>query len=253
MYSYAVICFLANCSGDNWLAILSIVAFFAVNAGTLTGNTVYRIFGFRGFQLARLMSLPFRLLVTARAWGGLSSSFALLSTAGVGIEVLTIVSAAVLCAFDLRNDFLQVVSRFASSKFEVIDTLPGNVYICKKIPRVTMMQPASSLSARVVGQKNKAIKGLTLIANIEGLIVELCDLTPHDYQSLSGKIPVYQTKTFDSDHKDYEAAKAQMRFDEQMKENEEREAERKKMLLEKQAAKDKAERKRLSVAMGLKK
>ena len=41
MYSYAAICFLANCSGDLTLAVLSIICFFVINAATLTCNTVY--------------------------------------------------------------------------------------------------------------------------------------------------------------------------------------------------------------------
>jgi hypothetical protein len=254
MYNYALICFLANCTGDNTMAVLSIVALFVVNAGTLTCNTIYRVFGYRGFQLARLVSLPVRLVLVAQAWGAVGQSYELLRAAGLGVEVLTVVLVVILSTLDLRNDVLQCISRFVGSKFEIIDTLPGNIFICKKINRMgaaPLGGSGASIGARIVGQHNKKVKGVTLIANCGGLLVELSELTTRECELLEGNLRVFQTKTFDYDCMDYLAVKDKMELDEQIAEAEEREKKKKKQMMMKQHAKTEAEKKRLSVAMGL--
>jgi hypothetical protein len=251
VYTYVFLCFLANCSGDGYLALLSVLALFFSNAGTLTCNSIYRLGSYRGFQVGRLVSLPIRLMLVVQAMSGVLGILDVIVNLGLGIEVFTVVSCAMLAVFDLRNDILQGFSRMVSTKFDIIDTLPGNVYICRKSSRMSI-SPAgggSSLNVRFVGAENKKIKGLALIVNIGGLLVELSELNSREAESLKGNVLVYQTQTFDSECKEYESVKQRMAFEQDIQEQAERAALKRKLLLQKQNAKTAAEKKRMSVAI----
>ena len=79
-------------------------------------------------------------------------------------------SAAVLGLVDLRHDFAMAFSRTVSTKFTVLEALPGGVYICKKFSK--MMGPAGHmLPERIVGAAHRKEKGAVIIVNVGGLLV----------------------------------------------------------------------------------
>jgi len=244
MYSYAAICFLANCSGDLTLAVLSIICFFVINAATLTCNTVYRLGASRGFQVARWISLPLRLLFVVQTVLGVSAAMTMgvALSGGFGIEGFTILSAAVLGLVDLRHDFAMAFSRTVSTKFTVLEALPGGVYICKKFSK--MMGPAGHmLPERIVGPMHRKEKGAVVIVNVGGLLVELKELKEKDMDDLRGRHKVYQTKTFSEDCDNYTAVKEAVQKEEEIFQATERLKQRKKDLIRMKREKERAEMK----------
>jgi len=226
MYSYVPMCFVANMTGDVSLGALTIFVFFLIQFVTMSFNCLVRIgddkVGYRLYQIPRIITLPFRLAVCGMAALNVFGMMAMIML-GMGIEAIMALATFGFAFLDLRHDVMALFGHYLTTKFEIIEELPGNVYICRKIPRMSLGPSKSMWPEYLVGSENRTVRGLTIVVLAQGLLLELRMPTLKNWQSLRGPHKVYQTRTFnDSNSKTYVQLKHQMARERAMQEAVER-------------------------------
>merc|ERR550537_1057645 len=162
---------------------------------------------------------------------------------GMGTEVLMALATFGFAAMDLRHDVMALFGHYLTTRFEIIEELPGHVYICKKIPRMSMGPSKSMWPEYLIGDENRRIKGCTIVVLCDGILVELRMPTLKNWQSVRGMHRVYQTGTFnDTTSKTYAQLKVQMAREKAMQEAVERANQMQERLEEKAREKEDAMR-----------
>jgi hypothetical protein len=196
IYSYAALCFTANWTGNTTLALISVIAFFWINTASLTCNNGNRFGAMRAYEAHRLLSLPIRLVIIAIA-GMEVFAMSNLIQAGMGLEVFAVLATFLLGVIDFRHDVMAAAATTLKTSFEVVDVLPGQVYVCRKIGGGVMLPSTTMLPERIVGPQLRKTKGLVIIVNVRGLLVELSELKFKHFEALRGNFMMHRTKTFD--------------------------------------------------------
>merc|ERR1719174_1233335 len=113
---------------------------------------------------------------------------------GMGVEVIMALATAGIAVADLRHDLMQMLGTFMVTKFTILEELPGNVYICQKKQRVKLGPSKAMWPEYLVGAENRRMKGLTIVVNVQGLLMELTEPKLRQWESLRGHHKVYQTR-----------------------------------------------------------
>jgi len=217
LYAYAVLAFIGNMTGDVALGILIVLVFLICNVVTLSFNTWVKLAGedsSRAFQISRTLTFIPRLAVAGMA---AMNVFGLMDMilVGMGVESAMAIFTCLIAVIDLRHDLMQFLGYFIVTKFIVVEELPGNVFICKKKQRVKLGPSKAMWPEYLVGAENRRMKGLTIVVNVQGLIMELSEPKLRQWESLRGHHKVYQTRTFNErDSSNYRFLKMAMRREE---------------------------------------
>lgn len=213
IFFWAPICFFANFTGDWGLAWATIACFFVLNMCANSCNTAGL------WPWARVASLPMRLGVLGTVAPKLASTV-LLAQEGMGFELLSIVTVVLLALFDiLRGDVMIIFGRSFETRYEILDELPGGVYICRKLGRTGMGLQGDHTPytpcREFLGDRNFVPpKHTVVVVDCEGLLLELDSVKFKEWAKWKDDVvPTYNTKTFGEARPDYDAVRAKQRSD----------------------------------------
>jgi hypothetical protein len=229
LYAYAVLAFIGNMTGDVGLGILIVIVFLMCNVVTLSFNTWVKLGGEdsgRAFQISRTLTVVPRLAVAGMAALNVFNLIDMILV-GMGVEAIMAIATAFIAIADLRHDLMQFLGHFMVTKFIVIEELPGNVFICQKKQRVKLGPSKAMWPEYLIGAENRRMKGLTIVVNCQGLLLELSEPKLRHWESLRGHHKVFQTRTFnEKDSSNYRFLKMTMRREELEREAVEKQAKR---------------------------
>jgi hypothetical protein len=167
------------------------------------------------FRFHRLLSAPVRWPITLVVASRLSH-IAIYAASGKWVPIAALILAFLLLIADfILGDVANASAFTAEHKFKILRTLPGNVWICKKMggteDTMTDIPIGDAAEAGVdeaiaglnhLGHHPNMLRGTVILADIQGLICKLHACSPmHWREHLKygrQQIPIFSTRTFNN-------------------------------------------------------
>jgi len=167
---YIPLCPFSLLADDQDLMIFTaVVAVFSLLLSQWTNDHIY-------YWYARLMQLPARLAYLI---------FTLARIQGGSIQMVGYLGCVFACLYDIfRGDVVMLGAMGHQAHYEVVKSLPNQVFVCLRQGNTERLMSGcgrvTGLPENLTGLKDPGDGSLCLLANVQGLLIELTPLDPLD-------------------------------------------------------------------------